>query len=241
MITIKNLCKSFNGTAAVKDVSLTVETNEVIAIVGPSGGGKSTFLRCLNHMEEPDSGTIEIDGELVIKNNISRARKNMGMVFQHFNLFPHMTVIENIIYAPMKVLGMDRIDALRRAKNLLDKVHMQKHEKAYPANLSGGQKQRVAIVRALAMQPKIMLFDEPTSSLDPEMVKEVLEVIKSLAHTGITIFIVTHLMSFAEEIADRVVFFANGKIVEVAPPKKFFHSPKTTRAKEFLDKVVRIE
>jgi arginine/lysine/histidine transport system ATP-binding protein len=237
MIIIKNLCKSFNGTAAVKDVSLTVETNEVIAIVGPSGGGKSTFLRCLNHMEEPDSGTIEIDGELVIKNNISRARKNMGMVFQHFNLFPHMTVIENIIYAPMKVLGMNKMDALRRAKNLLDKVHMQKHEKAYPANLSGGQKQRVAIVRALAMRPKIMLFDEPTSSLDPEMVKEVLEVIKSLAHTGITIFIVTHLMSFAEEIADRVVFFANGKIVEVAPPKKFFHNPKTMRAKEFLDKV----
>ena len=126
MIIIKNLCKSFNGTAAVKDVSLTVETNEVIAIVGPSGGGKSTFLRCLNHMEEPDSGTIEIDGELVIKNNISRARKNMGMVFQHFNLFPHMTVIENIIYAPMKVLGMNKMDALRRAKNLLDKVHMQK-------------------------------------------------------------------------------------------------------------------
>ena len=238
MIIIKNLCKTFNGAAAVKDVSLTVETNEVIAIVGPSGGGKSTLLRCLNYMEKPDSGTIEIDGELVIKNNISRARKNMGMVFQHFNLFPHMNVMENIIYAPMKVLGIKKTDAVRHAKELLDRVHMQKYEKAYPANLSGGQQQRIAIVRALAMEPKIMLFDEPTSSLDPEMVKEVLEVIKSLVHTGITILIVTHLMNFAKEIADRIVFFADGKIVEIAPSKKFFTHPGTPRAKEFLNKVL---
>jgi ABC-type polar amino acid transport system ATPase subunit len=238
MIIIKNLCKSFNDLEAVKDVNLTVKTNEVLAIIGPSGGGKSTFLRCLNHMETPDSGVIEIDGELVTQRNIIKARRNIGMVFQHFNLFPHMNVLENIIYAPIKVLGMKRVDAIERATTLLKKVHMLKYKEAYPDNLSGGQQQRVAIVRALAMEPKILLFDEPTSSLDPEMVKEVLVVIKALAHTGITMIIVTHLMGFAKEIADRIVFFADGKIVEIAAPKKFFSSPQTTRAKEFLDKVL---
>jgi ABC-type polar amino acid transport system ATPase subunit len=237
MIVIKNLCKNFNEMEAVKDVSLTIETNEVIAIIGPSGGGKSSFLRCLNDMEKPDSGSIEIDGDFVT-NNKSKSRKNIGMVFQHFNLFPHMDVIENIIYAPMKVLGMTKKDAEERAMTLLKKVHMQKHSFSYPANLSGGQKQRIAIVRALAMEPKILLFDEPTSALDPEMVKEVLEVIKSLVHTGITILLVTHLMNFAKEIADRVVFFADGKIIEIAKPKQFFSKPKTARAQEFLDKVL---
>jgi polar amino acid transport system ATP-binding protein len=238
MIVIKNLCKSFNDLEAVKDVSLTVQTNEVLAIIGPSGGGKSTFLRCLNHMEAPDSGVLEIDGELVTQRNMVKARRNIGMVFQHFNLFPHMNVIENIIYAPIKVLGMKRADAIERATTLLKKVHMLKYKEAYPDNLSGGQQQRVAIVRALAMEPKILLFDEPTSSLDPEMVKEVLAVIKALAHTGITMLIVTHLMGFAKEIADRIVFFADGKIVEIATPKKFFSNPQTARAKEFLDKVL---
>jgi ABC-type polar amino acid transport system ATPase subunit len=238
MITIKNLSKKFDDIEVVKDVSLTVKTNEVVAIVGPSGGGKSSFLRCLNYIAKPDSGEIEIDGELITPHNISKARKNMGMVFQQFNLFPHMNVLENIIYAPIKVLGMKEKDAIERATTLLKKVHMQKYKNSYPANLSGGQKQRIAIVRALAMQPKILLFDEPTSALDPAMVKEVLSVIKSLVHTGITILIVTHLMSFAEEIADKIVFFANGKIVETATPKEFFNSPKTKRAKEFLNKVL---
>jgi polar amino acid transport system ATP-binding protein len=238
MITIKNLSKSFDGIDVVKDVSLTVKTNEVVAIIGPSGGGKSTFLRCLNHIEKPDAGEIGIDGVLITNHNIANARKDIGMVFQSFNLFPHMNVIENIIYAPMKVLGLKRNVAFERAEELLAKVHMQKYKTSYPSNLSGGQKQRVAIVRALAMQPKILLFDEPTSALDPEMVKEVLTVIKSLVHTGITILIVTHLMSFAEEIADKIIFFANGKIVETATPKQFFHYPKTTRAKEFLNKVL---
>ncbi|NRA73560.1 MAG: amino acid ABC transporter ATP-binding protein [Rickettsiales bacterium] len=240
MIVIKNLCKKFNDMHVVNSASLTVKKNKVAVIIGPSGSGKSTFLRCINHMEEPDSGIIEIDGNLITRNNISKARKNIGMVFQSFNLFPHMRVIDNIIYAPMKVLGLSRTKSVKQAKELLKKVHMQKYEQAYPANLSGGQKQRVAIVRALAMQPKVMLFDEPTSSLDPEMVKEVLMVIKSLVHTGITIIIVTHLMSFAKEVADEVVFFANGQVVESAPPKKFFSHPKTARAKEFLKKVCDI-
>ena len=238
MIVIKNLCKKFDDIEVLTDVSLTVAKNKVVAIIGPSGGGKSTFLRCINYIEEPDSGVIEIDGNLISKNNIFKARKNIGMVFQHFNLFPHMNLIDNIIYAPMKVLGMNKKDSVARARELLNKVHMQKYEKAYPASLSGGQKQRSAIIRALAMRPKIMLFDEPTSSLDPEMVKEVLMVIKSLVHTGITIIIVTHLMTFAREIADEIVFFANGQIIETTPPKKFFSNPKSFRAKEFLKKVL---
>ena len=238
MIVIKNLYKKFGEKEVVVNANLTVAKNKVVAIIGPSGGGKSTFLRCINYMEEPDDGTIEIDNNLVTKNNISKARKNIGMVFQHFNLFPHMRVIENIIYAPMKVRGINKNKSTEIAKELLKKVHMQKYEKAYPANLSGGQKQRIAIIRALAMQPKIMLFDEPTSSLDPEMVQEVLMVIKSLVHTGITIIIVTHLMSFAKEIADEIVFFADGKILEVSSPNKFFKHPKNSRAKEFLKKVL---
>jgi len=238
MIVIRNLYKSFNDTEVVKGVNLTVAKNEVIAIIGPSGGGKSTFLRCINHIEKPTSGDIEIDGQTITKDNVAKARKNIGMVFQHFNLFPHMCVLDNIIYAPMKVLGLKRTEATKIARNLLKQVYMQKHEQDYPSSLSGGQKQRIAIVRALAMQPKVMLFDEPTSSLDPEMVKEVLTVIKSLAHTGITMLIVTHQMNFARDTADRIVFFANGTIVETSTPKEFFSSPKTTRAKQFLEKVL---
>lgn len=238
MIVIKNLSKSFNGIKIVNDVSLTVDKGEIVAIVGPSGGGKSTFLRCINHIEEPDDGHIAIDGVVMDKHNVSKLRKDIGMVFQHFNLFPHMRVLENITYAPIKVLGMKQQEAMKRASDLLRQVHMQKYSSAYPANLSGGQKQRIAIVRALAMQPKIMLFDEPTSALDPEMVKEVLTVIKALIHTGITIIIVTHLMSFAKEIADRILFFSDGKILEDTPPAKFFKRPATARAKEFLERVL---
>ena len=240
MIVIENICKKFRDIQVVNKASLTIDKNKVVAIIGPSGGGKSTFLRCINYMEKPDSGTIKIEGNLITKDNILRARKNIGMVFQHFNLFPHMCVIDNIIYAPMRVLGMKKKEAVRLAKELLKKVHMQKYEREYPANLSGGQKQRIAIVRALAMKPKIMLFDEPTSALDPEMVKEVLTVIKSLVHTGITIIIVTHLMSFAKEIADEIVFFANGQVIETTSSKKFFNHPKTVRAKEFLKKVYNL-
>lgn len=238
MIVIKNLSKSFDGVEVVKSVSLGVDKGEIVAVIGPSGSGKSTFLRCVNHIEEPDQGQIAIDGVVINKRNVNKIRKNIGMVFQHFNLFPHMRVMENITYAPMKVLGMKRGAATELANELLRKVHMQKYSRAYPANLSGGQKQRVAIVRALAMKPKIMLFDEPTSALDPEMVKEVLNVIKALTHTGITMIIVTHLMAFAREIADKIIFFAEGEILEVSPPAKFFKHPETARAKEFLERVL---
>lgn len=238
MIVIKNLCKSFNGLEIVKNVSISIAKGEIVAIIGPSGSGKSTFLRCINYLEQPDGGQIAIDGVVMERRNINKIRKNIGMVFQHLNLFPHMRVMENITYAPMKVLGIKKHAATELARELLKKVHMQRYGSAYPDTLSGGQKQRVAIVRALAMQPKIMLFDEPTSALDPEMVKEVLTVIKSLIHTGITIVIVTHLMAFAKEIADKIVFFAEGEILEIASPTKFFKHPETARAKEFLERVL---
>ncbi len=224
----------------LEEISTTVQQGEVVTIIGPSGSGKSTFLRCLNLLEVPTSGEIFMNGNEITSPKINKleVRKNIGMVFQHFHLFPHMTVLENVIYAPQKVKGIDKSTAVENAKKLLAKVGLTDKESAYPNHLSGGQKQRVAIARALAMEPEVMLFDEPTSALDPEMVKEVLDVIKDLADTGITMVIVTHEMNFAKEVADRVLFLDQGKLVEEGKPKDFFHDPKSSRARDFLDKVL---
>ncbi|MCG3419328.1 amino acid ABC transporter ATP-binding protein [Oceanobacillus sp. GSFE11] len=224
----------------LEEISTTVQQGEVVTIIGPSGSGKSTFLRCLNLLEVPTSGEIFMNGNEITSPKINKleVRKNIGMVFQHFHLFPHMTVLENVIYAPQKVKGIDKSTAVENAKKLLAKVGLTDKESSYPNHLSGGQKQRVAIARALAMEPEVMLFDEPTSALDPEMVKEVLDVIKDLADTGITMVIVTHEMNFAKEVADRVLFLDQGKLVEEGKPKDFFHDPKSSRARDFLDKVL---
>jgi polar amino acid transport system ATP-binding protein len=234
------LTKYFGKNLVLDQISTTVEKGEVVAIIGPSGSGKSTFLRCLNLLETPTSGEIYINGQNILdrKTNITEIRKNIGMVFQHFHLFPHMTVLENIAYAPQKVKKIKKGEAVEKARQLLAKVGLSDKESAYPNQLSGGQKQRVAIARALAMEPEIMLFDEPTSALDPEMVKEVLDVMKDLVKTGMTMLIVTHEMRFAREAADRILFLADGKIVEEGDPESFFTSPKTDRAKEFLSKLL---
>ncbi|MEH7459066.1 peptide ABC transporter ATP-binding protein [Bacillus pseudomycoides] len=240
MIKIENLHKTFEQNEVLKGITTTIEKGEVVAIVGPSGSGKSTFLRCMNVLETPTSGQIWIGNEEVTnpRTNIMSVRENVGMVFQHFHLFPHMTVLENITYAPVNVKGIAKQDAENKAKELLEKVGLLDKKDAYPNRLSGGQKQRVAIARALAMEPEVMLFDEPTSALDPEMVKEVLEVMKSLVTTGMTMAIVTHEMGFAREVADRVLFLDGGKLVEDANPEQFFTSPKSERAQEFLQKIL---
>lgn len=240
MIKVEGLRKRFGKVEVLKNISVTVEKGSVTAIIGPSGSGKSTLLRCMNLLETPNDGVIWIGEDEITKPKapILRVREKIGMVFQHFHLFPHMTVLENITYAPITVKGISKKEAVEIARDLLKKVGLSQKETAYPNNLSGGQKQRVAIARALAMQPEIMLFDEPTSALDPEMVKEVLEVIKSLAHTGMTMVIVTHEMGFAKEVADRVLFMDDGQIVEDAPPQAFFQAPKSERAKAFLEKVL---
>jgi len=240
VISVKQLTKYFGKNLVLDQISTTVEKGEVVAIIGPSGSGKSTFLRCLNLLETPTSGEIYINGQNILdrKTNITEIRKNIGMVFQHFHLFPHMTVLENIAYAPQKVKKIKKGEAVEKARQLLAKVGLSDKEGAYPNQLSGGQKQRVAIARALAMEPEIMLFDEPTSALDPEMVKEVLDVMKDLVKTGMTMLIVTHEMRFAREAADRILFLADGKIVEEGDPESFFTSPKTDRAKEFLSKLL---
>lgn len=238
MIVINGLYKEFNGSAVLRNISLRVPTGEVTAIIGPSGSGKSTLLRCINFIEQPTSGAIGLDGEIVTASNIQKIRMKVGMVFQHFNLFPHMNVLENITYAPRKLLGLSEKEANKRAKELLVQVGLSAFSEALPNKLSGGQKQRVAIARTLAMRPKIILFDEPTSALDPEMVKEVLQVLESLAHTGITMLVVTHEMKFAEQVADRILFVDNGSIIEDATPKSFFTNPQTDRAKEFLSKIL---
>lgn len=240
MIKVKDLHKSFGKLEVLKGVSTTIENGEVVAIIGPSGSGKSTFLRCLNLLEQPTSGQILIGSDDITnkKTNIMKVRENVGMVFQHFHLFPHMTVLQNITYAPIKVKGINKPEAEKHGLELLKKVGLSEKANEYPNRLSGGQKQRVAIARALAMNPEVMLFDEPTSALDPEMVKEVLEVMKSLAHTGMTMAIVTHEMGFAREVADRVLFLDGGVLVEDAPPAEFFSSPKSSRAKEFLEKML---
>ncbi|MEW9111294.1 MAG: amino acid ABC transporter ATP-binding protein [Cytobacillus gottheilii] len=240
MIKIENLHKSFGSLDVLKGISTTINDGEVVAIIGPSGSGKSTFLRCINLLETPTSGNIWINDQDITnkKTDIMKVRENVGMVFQHFHLFPHKTVLENLTYAPMKVKGKSRQEAEKKGLQLLEQVGLAAKANEYPNRLSGGQKQRVAIARALAMEPDFMLFDEPTSALDPEMVKEVLDVMKSLAHTGMTMAIVTHEMGFAREVADRVLFLDGGNLVEDAPPSQFFSNPVTNRAKDFLQKML---
>lgn len=240
MIKIEDLHKSYGQNEVLKGISTEIKEKEVIAIIGPSGSGKSTFLRCLNLLEEPTSGKITIAGDVLTDKgtNIMKIREEVGMVFQHFHLFPHKTVLENLTYAPINVKGMDKTAAIKKAEDLLTKVGLFEKRNEYPSRLSGGQKQRVAISRALAMDPKVILFDEPTSALDPEMVKEVLAVMKNLADTGMTMLIVTHEMGFAREVADRILFLDGGKLIEDAPPEQFFSAPSTQRAKDFLEKVL---
>ena len=240
MIRTENLHKSFGDLHVLRGVSQTIRKGEVVSIIGPSGGGKSTFLRCLNLLEQPEEGKIffqstEITGKGV---NIDRHRQKMGMVFQHFNIFPHLTVAQNITLAPTLLKGKSQAEADAMAKDLLSRVGLLDKFDEMPGNLSGGQKQRLAIVRALAMEPEVMLFDEPTSALDPEMVGEVLDVIKGLVKTGMTSVIVTHEMRFAREVSDRCLFIADGKVLEDAPPAQFFDNPTHPRLKEFLSKVL---
>nr|WP_279576982.1 amino acid ABC transporter ATP-binding protein [Planococcus ruber] len=232
--------KKFGSNEVLKDISTEIKKGEVVSIIGPSGSGKSTFLRCLNLLETPTSGSVIVNGQDLSgpKKDIQKIRQQIGMVFQHFHLFPHLTVLENLTYAPMKVKGEKKALAEEKARTLLKRVGLSDKEKAYPSSLSGGQKQRVAIARALAMEPELMLFDEPTSALDPEMVKEVLEVMKDLAKSGMTMAVVTHEMGFAREVADRVIFLDHGVLVEDGQPIEFFNSPKTERARDFLEKVL---
>ncbi|WP_142827394.1 amino acid ABC transporter ATP-binding protein [Planococcus soli] len=240
MIRVENLKKSFGNLEVIKDMSTVVEEKEVICVIGPSGSGKSTFLRCLNRLEEITGGHVYIEGVDITnpKVDINQIRQDVGMVFQQFNLFPHKSVLENVILAPMKVKKSDRKASEQKAYELLDKVGLREKAKAYPGELSGGQKQRVAIARALAMDPKIMLFDEPTSALDPEMVGDVLDVMKQLAREGMTMVVVTHEMGFAAEMGDRVLFIDGGYIVEENVPKELFGNPQHERTKAFLSKVL---
>lgn len=252
MIQVKDLKKHYKmGTIKALDgVTVNINKGDVMAVIGPSGSGKSTFLRSLNLLEEPTGGAIIFNGVDItkkkyqdengktVKLDIDALRQRMGMVFQHFNLFPHMTILENMVLAPMKVKGVSRADAEKKALELLDRVGLKDRADAYPIQLSGGQKQRVAIVRALAMEPEVMLFDEPTSALDPEMVGEVLDVMKELAHEGMTMVVVTHEMGFAKEVGNRVLFMADGKLLEEGTPEEIFDHPKHERLKEFLAKVL---
>lgn len=240
MISVKNVSKNFGNLKVLKNISLEIKKGEIVAIIGPSGSGKSTLLRCMNLLETPNSGEIYIDKLSITDKgtNAMALRQKVGMVFQHFNLFPHMTVIENMVYAPTKVKKISKKEAVEKSQKLLLQVGLAEKSKVYPVTLSGGQKQRVAIARALAMDPEVILFDEPTSALDPEMVKEVLNVIKDLAGTGITMVLVTHEMGFAREVADRICFLDEGQLIEDAPPSIFFSNPKSSRAREFLDKVM---
>ena len=240
MIDVKNLSKSFGNHLVLDDISQHIRPGEKVVIIGPSGSGKSTFLRCLNLLEEPTKGVITFDGTVITdpKAKIDLIRRQMGMVFQHFNLFPNMTIRKNITLAPVRTGLMKQSEADAAAETLLERVGLRDRVDAYPAQLSGGQKQRVAIVRALAMRPKVMLFDEPTSALDPEMVGEVLEVMKQLADEGMTMVVVTHEMGFAREVGSRILFMADGKVLEEAPPAQLFGSPTHPRLKDFLSKVL---
>ena len=241
IIKVENLHKCFKGTIhALSGINVDIKSGEVVVVIGPSGCGKSTFLRCLNLLETPTDGKIFFEGTDITdpKTDINKHRQKMGMVFQQFNLFPHMTVLKNMTLGPIKLLKQPKEEAERRAMELLEKVGLADRANAYPSQLSGGQKQRVAIVRALAMNPEVMLFDEPTSALDPEMVGEVLDVMKDLARSGMTMVVVTHEMGFAREVGSRVLFFEDGVIGEDAAPDEFFNNPKSPRLKEFLSKVI---
>ena len=250
MVRAESVCKNFGALHVLKGVTLDVGRGEVLCMVGPSGSGKSTFLRCINHLEQVNAGRLYVDGELIgyrerggklhemAPRDAARQRRDIGMVFQHFNLFPHRTALDNIIEAPIRVKKVKKDAAVARAKDLLDQVGLAAKADAYPAQLSGGQQQRVAIARALAMNPKLMLFDEPTSALDPELVGEVLAVIKKLAGEGMTMVVVTHEMGFAREVADKLVFMDGGVIVESGNPREVMANPKHARTKEFLSKVM---
>lgn len=240
MINTINLNKKFGELHVLKDINENIEEGEVVVVIGPSGSGKSTFLRCLNLLEEPTSGEIIFQGvSIVDKNNdINKQREKMGMVFQQFNLFPHMTILENITLSPIKVKGMSKEEANNIAMSLLNRIGLEEKAYTYPNQLSGGQKQRIAIIRALAMSPIVMLFDEPTSALDPEMVGEVLELMKELANEGMTMVVVTHEMGFAKEVGSRVIFMDEGRMVEQGKPEEFFNKPKNPRTKEFLKKIL---
>lgn len=250
MIKVESISKSFGSLQVLKDINLKISPGEVVVVIGPSGSGKSTLLRCMNYLEQIDKGKIYIDGKLLGKIEVNgklvkapakevyKMRENIGMVFQRFNLFPHRTVLENVFEAPVLVKRVSKQDATRQALVLLEKVGLEEKANAYPSQLSGGQQQRVAIARALAMEPKIMLFDEPTSALDPELVGEVLAVMKDLAKEGMTMVVVTHEMAFAKEVADRVLFMDEGKIVEQGPPSKIFTNPSHPRTREFLAKIL---
>lgn len=240
MIEVRNLEKSFGELKVLRGITETVKEKEVVCVIGPSGSGKSTFLRCLNLLEEPTGGEIYLDGKKINQEgvNIDEVREKLGMVFQSFNLFPHMTVLDNVTLAPIKVKGMDKDEADKKAKILLETVGLADKAESYPSSLSGGQKQRVAIARALAMDPEVMLFDEPTSALDPEMVGEVLTVMKDLANKGMTMVIVTHEMGFAKEVADRVLFIDQGIVMEQGAPEELFSNPQNERTKSFLSKVL---
>ena len=240
LIRVEDLHKSFGSLQVLKGVSETISKGEVVSIIGPSGGGKSTFLRCLNLLETPTSGRIYFEGTDITDKSvdINLHRQKMGMVFQHFNLFPHKTIKENITLAPIKLLGKSKEEADKRAMELLERVGLAEKADSYPSQLSGGQKQRIAIVRSLAMDPDVILFDEPTSALDPEMVGEVLELMKQLAREGMTMVVVTHEMGFAKEVGSRVIFIDSGQIKEQAKPDEFFDHPKDLRLQEFLSKIL---
>ena len=240
MINIENLSKNFGNLKVLKNISTTINKGEIISIIGPSGSGKSTFLRCINKLEEPTEGHIYIDDmDLMDKNtDINKIRERVGMVFQHFNLFPHMTVLENLILSPTIVKKETKEEAEKYALYLLQKVGLSDKANSYPNQLSGGQKQRIAIARALAMKPEVILFDEPTSALDPEMIKEVLDVMRNLAKEGMTMLIVTHEMGFARNVGNRILFMDNGEIIEDCSPKDFFENPTNDRIKDFLNKVL---
>lgn len=238
MIVVKDLKKNYNGLDVLKGIDLTINKGDVVCLVGPSGCGKSTFLRCLTRLEEPDGGTVMLDGKEITERDIDTTRAQMGMVFQHFNLFPHLTVKKNITLAPVKLGLMKQAEADAKAMELLERIGLADKADTYPNMLSGGQKQRIAIVRALAMNPDVLLFDEPTSALDPEMVGEVLELMKELARGGMTMVCVTHEMGFAREVANRIIFIDEGIVKVDKPPKEFFANPENERLKAFLSKVL---
>ncbi len=242
IISVRGLEKHFNEgqLKALRGVDADIKRGEVVVVIGPSGSGKSTFLRCLNLLEEPTKGTVTVEGVNITdpKVNINKHREKMGMVFQHFNLFPHMTILKNMTLAPRKLLKKSKAEAEEKALTLLKRVGLADRANAYPSQLSGGQKQRIAIVRALCMEPQVMLFDEPTSALDPEMVGEVLDVMKELAHEGMTMVVVTHEMGFAREVADRVIFMDEGRIIEEGTPEAIFNNPQNPRTQDFLKKVL---